>query len=449
MLNQRKITIATIFYLILLFLNVIYFFIYFSLLNLPFNLLQLFFIVISTASYFLLLSFLRHPLWQAVCYGVAFMLYISSLANFAYYQVFRAFIDFSLNQAGQLGSGGMINQLKDFYFLVPAKLYWFSAIIFLSVLFNSVLYLKFSSREVEKFLFNFSWWTVVSKKGPRSARQILVLVMLFCAVNLMAFGASSYLYNNPRETWWDLKNQFSDLGFLGYFYTQVYAKSGDEEKVAADCSYFEQTKADYAMMADLGGGAGESLTLPAYDSPPNILVIQLESAGSWAIENNPSPMPYLRELMNNNVSFENFQANSCETVNAEFSSLCSFWPNSYEPVGYSHQKNDYNCLPRILKQDYGYESYYFHSDTPEFWNRDVLIPKWGFENTFFTPYFRQKQDDASVFSQSIEVLADSPKPFFGYMISFTSHSPHNQELIDYQAEKNNLQIAPFKGKLDP
>ena len=445
-MQNKKITIAAAFLLILFCLNMIYFYIYFALLDLNFSWWHVFFIAVSTLSYFLLLNFLRSRIWQALCGLLISVFFLVSLSNFAYYKIFRAFIDFSLNQTGQIDAA-MIKHLSDFRYLIPVKLYWLTGIILAGIILNSFFYQKFSSRQTQKVLFNFSTIELMSKRKRRSVRHVLLLVVLFCLVNLAAFGASSYLYNNPRETWWNLKNQVADLGLWGYFYTQVYARSQGEE-TSEQVNYLERAKDYYGQLMTMEK-KGAAPTLPILPDKTNVLVVQLESVGSWAVENDPTPMPFLKSLMAENLTVSDFYSNSCETNNAEFLVSCGFTPNSYEPVNYSHQKNNFNCLPSILKEKFDYATYFFHANVPGFWDRNVMLPKWGYDNIYLTPFFRQKEDDTSVYRRALGEIAKTDKPFFAFITSFTTHAPHNQELIQYQKEVNGLEIKPFNEKIEP
>ena len=444
-MKNKKITIAATFLLILFCLNMIYFYIYFSLLNLNFSWWHVFFIAVSTISYFLLLNFWRARIWQMFCGLLISGFFISALLNFAYYKIFRAFIDFSWSQAGQI-DGVMIKFLSDFRFLVPAKLFWLTGIILIGIILNSIFYRQFSKRPTQKVLFNFSALELVSVRRRRNIRQVLLLVVLFCLLNLTAFGVSSYLYNNPRETWWNLKNQVADLGLWGYFYTQVYAQTREQEK-SDGTDYLGLAKDDYEQISNYFT-VNNSAVLPIFAKKPNILIVQLESIGSWAVESDPSPMLFLKSLMAENLTVPDFHSNSCETNNAEFLVSCGFLPNSFEPVNYSHQKNDFNCLPSILKEKFDYTTYFFHANAPSFWDRNVMLPKWGYDNIYLTPFFRQKEDDASVYGRALDLLSKANKPFFAFITSFTTHAPHNEELIQYQKEVNGLKIKPFTGSID-
>ncbi|MBI5077120.1 LTA synthase family protein [Candidatus Falkowbacteria bacterium] len=447
-MDFQKIKLALIFSSILICLNVIYFFIYFSLLDLPFTLLHFFFVLIAAVSYFLLYNFFRWRLWRFVCASAFFIFYFASLVNFAYYSVYRSFIDFSFEQSSQINFT-MVKHLKDFWFLVPTKLFVLAAIVFLAIIINAYLYRRFREGRVKLILSNPRPLELFFEP-KRKTRETLLLLILFLIINSGAFSVSSYLYNNPRDTWWNLQKQLTDLGFWGYFYSQVYAQSKNgKDESAADKTWLEETKDVYNQTARLSEPSAAGLARPTFSQTPNIVIIQLESIPSWAVENEPSAMPFLKSLMAENIIIPNFHSNSCETINSEFSSLCGFWPDSLEPVNYSHKNKQYRCLPTILKEDFGYGTNFFHANVPEFWNRDVLIPKWGFDQYYSTPYFRQKQDDISVFEKAVNEMANQKKPFFSYLLSFTTHAPHNDELIQYQWEKNGVKIESFSGELNP
>jgi len=316
-MDFQKIKLAAAFGAILICLNVVYFFVYFSLLDLPFSLLHLFFVAAAAISFFLLYNFVRWRIWRIVCAGAFFIFYLTSLVNFAYYSVYRSFLDFSLNQSSQINFV-MAKHLKDFWFLVPTKLYILAAVIFLAIIVNVEVHRRFKEERVKLILTNPKplelFW-----EPRRKVKETALLLLLFFIINFGAFGVSSYLYNNPRDTWWNLQKQLGDLGFFGYFYTQVYAQSRNEaDKVESDKTWLEETKEVYSAMAQSVEPNAAQLPLPKFEQPPNIVIIQLESIPSWAIEQEPSAMPFLKSLAEKNITVQNFHSNSCETINSEF-----------------------------------------------------------------------------------------------------------------------------------
>lgn len=445
--NKRDFRIVFLFLFILLFFNTVYFFIYFKYLDLSFPLMNLFFVVSGTMSLFLMLNFFRSKLWHVFCYFLMLAFYFWALINFAYFQVFKTFVDFGSSKISQLNLS-LLEMLKDFYFLIPFKLYIFTAIVFILVIAASVFYNSLAKRKIEKVKFFSQQYTFISVKN-HGVGKVLLFIFLFSVLNFSALQMSNYFTNNPKEIWWDIKEQVQDFGVWGHFYNQVNAQT-DSRYDDSSQSFLQLTKQAYSNINKTQNYKNSSeIHLPVFENQPNILIIQLESVGGWAVNNNPTPMPFLKSLINENISIPHFHANSCETINAEFASMCSFWPNSFEPIGISHQDNQFYCLPQILDEQYGYDTYFFHSNVSEFWNRDVLNPKWGYEYNFQTPYFRQKEADKFVFEKALNILEKSQKPFLGYVLSFTSHSPHNEYAVLHNKNANDLIIEPFTGAINP
>lgn len=457
-----------LFSLIFFALFFIYFAVYSYFLNLNVTLLNLAFVAMFNLSYLALLNFINQKWWYLLCHvGVAVMIFFG-LINFAYFQVFGNFINISLNQLTSINSG-LVYIFKDFYHLVPIYLYLASLLLLLSLIFTSSIYLRVIKKEkIASLFFQNTKLNVFINKNLHPLKKAGLAILFFIFINFSVFNFVTYLQQNPKADWWKTSQKINDIGFLGDFYEQIFKPflknrpsqiaqelvdlptnetiSAKQYDLPADS--LQQTKYIYqTILPDLSSSTKKTNTLPNIPAKTNVLVIQLESVSDWAINNDPSPMPFLKSLIKDNISVSNFHSDSCQTINAEFLSLCSFWPASENTINNTGLKNDYNCLSDLVK-NIGYETYYFHSDLPNFYSRDVLLPKWSFDNIYLTPYFRQKEDDEYVFTHSLDVLAKSKKPFFAYVLSFTTHGPHNQELIDYNLAKNNLKITPWHNQLN-
>src|SRR6056297_2749189 len=186
---------------------------------------------------------------------------------------------------------------------------------------------------------------------------------------------------------------------------------------------------------------------PKFSENPHIIILQLESVASWAVELNPSPMPFLKELIQNNYSVEKFFANSCQTINAELSTLCSFYAHSDGAISKTHLDNDYKCLPTILKNEFNYENHFYHANDPTFWERDVLTPKFGVNNLHFAPELNIRQPDYTVLETMAKNIAQSQSNTFNYFVSFTSHSPHKEHYLNIYnnntPENENISIQKY------
>jgi len=440
---KNKKLLAPIFFCLLFSLNVIFYYIYFALLDFSLTLLHLFFIATTTMSVILLFSLWRNWFWSLMNYLFIAITYFVSLVNFAYYKVFNNFLDFSLTSGGGF-NWIMLADLRKFYFLVPVKLYLLAGAIFFACCVNLFLFRRFSMREAQKVLFNYSGFEFVSKSKRRDFGSILILLLLFILINIGVFGLSSYLYNNPKETWWNIKNQLVDLGFWGNFYRQLLP---DKQEQIVDNDYFSLTKSDFSELRNLTfDKENKILTWPQIDRP-NILLVQLESTQNWAIDNTETPMPFLKKILKENAIVSDFHSSSCETINSEFAALCSFWPKSDRPIS-GFLENDFSCLPEILKNEKNYATYFFHANVPEFWNRDHFVEEFGFEKSFFSPFFDRRSADKEFYEKIVVELQKEKRPFFAQAVTILTHSPHSDEIIEFQNRVHNASINPFGGKID-
>ncbi len=98
----------------------------------------------------------------------------------------------------------------------------------------------------------------------------------------------------------------------------------------------------------------------------------------------------------------------------------------------SYGENTYFALPRLL-QGSGYHTMALHGDMAKFWNRDVVYPNLGIEDYIHEDLFEDKRYsglgilDESLFKQSVKEIERSPKPYYSYVMTVTSHTPFTIE----------------------
>lgn len=382
-------------------------------------------------------------IWLGWLGWVFFWLY--SLINLAHYQVFRNFLLISREQLFNT-NGELLAMIKDYYYLIPTRLYITLAVFLILSLAVPLIARRMTGRRYQLSL------------RRRGLSWIIVLALLIN--NGLALGLTQYFEKNPLASWSDKMVSAADWGLGGNLIKQAEILAGydyisrlrhsitDEQR-----DQFGQPQVDeiHRLLNNLGQRPTSSVTTTAVQLPtlnkPNIIIVQLESVSSWALRQNPTPMPFLQSLMDNNISVKQFLGNSCNTINAEYSGLCSALPNALEPIDYSHSSNNFISLAQSLKQA-GYLNYVFHSNGPDAWHRGLLYPSWGFDRLFFTPYFRRKDSDDHVLTELVRQLKLAKQPTLAYFVSFTSHGPHNQELMDYNLAKNKLAVTPYQGQLD-
>ena len=440
--------------------SVAYFFLYSGSLEAKFSFVSFLFFLLLFISFITLANLQKTVRGIIISSTVFFVFLLYSVINLAYFRVFNTFINFSLGQITQINFS-FVDFIADFSFLIPKSIFFLSFLLFFIFILSSILSKRESGQKQFLLLHN----SEIAQRKNRLARSGLFAVLLIA--NIAAVSVTAYYEKNPRESWWDSREYSLNCGFAGHLYGEFYQflngeiktifakeKSEEDYNQKIKTALLPQTtdKKDLARyyLNQLSGEENndQEKILPTTTEKPHIIIYQLESVGSWALKQDPTPMPYLKELMAKNITVNYFFANSCQTINAEFSALCGFIPDSFGPISYHEENNNLNCLPSILKTKYNYKTEIFHANLASFWDRDNLAKKWGFDDLYFTPYFRQKASDGRVLSAMVEKIKNSDAPTFNYVIGFTSHDPHNEELIRYQAKKNNVIIKPYSSSLN-
>lgn len=408
------------------------------------------FYFIIGASFLALAALTKKTSGKIVVTLIFFLYLIYNLANLAYFKVFGSF--FLLETVWTTRSHAPISMLARYYDTVPAIVYVFSAAVIFSWLW---LILKKNKPNLVKFC------GAKLKDRTRIIKQISILIFLL-AINFYAVLFFKHLEKNPRSNWWDAKAQAAESGVSGMIYKQALKSTADPIQQIEPAHALEKTDTpekppenEYSLIKTALNKMNltqksNSISLPTFQTPPNIIFYQLESISEWAGNAEPDPLNFFHELQKNNVSVDKFFANGCHTISAEFASLCGMFPDSEKPISDMADRVKTDCLPKILKEKFNYRTAVYHSNIPEFWNREELTPEWGFLENYFLPYFPyEKMDDLKVLSEAIKHIKESKQPSFAYVIGYTSHSPHSDEGIKWNAEKNHLKIASFPGEISP
>lgn len=177
---------------------------------------------------------------------------------------------------------------------------------------------------------------------------------------------------------------------------------------------------------------------------PNVLLVMIESmsgaylpsfSGAWgdAYFQMPQFDAYAKE---HGVLFKNFVFNAKKTNRGEYSMLCGDYDNiASAPVKmnvYIDSNDAKPCLAHYLKEA-GYETVYLQSANLTFMNKDLFMPKAGFERYLGLPFFTQAHDrngwgvdDRTLFEHAytlIEDLEKAAKPWFLAVLNTGTHHP--------------------------
>lgn len=166
----------------------------------------------------------------------------------------------------------------------------------------------------------------------------------------------------------------------------------------------------------------------------NVIVVQVEALQQFVIGMNyggQEVTPNINKLLKKDtIYYDNYHQNTGKgnTSDAEFVSLNSLYPTITEPSYSKYANTKLYGLPKILK-DLGYSTGAYHGYKAEFWRRNEIYPLAGFDH--FESLETLKQDeiigwgisDKSFFKQVTADFTKSQQPFFGFLITLTSHHP--------------------------
>ncbi len=453
---KKRFFLNLIFFIFWAGFNLGFFYIYHHVLNLSFSITTSLFIIFLVVNFVLLFIFFKNKFLRSLIFFIygSYIFYI--LVNFAYYKVFKTFWRINIAQLSQVNRS-LLDLLSDFYFLIPWYIYALTLGLLLVLIFVSTFYTRLQKEyliiSVSLIHKNINF---IRNKKNKPFFPIIFVLFLLVITNILSVALLKSYRENINEQNFSRSQFLSDLGTYGYLLHNQINKTIEPIKDILPQEALAQTqeisKTDIEKIKDdllklSSMHSSEEKFLPPVqpiEELPHIIIYQMESVGSWALKQNPSPMPYLQSLMDKYVTVDHFFSNSCTTINAEFSTFCSFFSETYGPLSDLFSYNDYYCLPSILQERYGYETSWHHANTAEFWNREILGPRWGIENLYFMPYYKEQLSDLVLLEDVINKIKLTDKPTFNHIIGLTSHAPHNEQFREFHLENNNINIEPYK-----
>ena len=454
--------------------SVFYFMWFYHTLNLTFSVRSFVYVVLVSLLISSLAQITKHILWRISLAVLVGIISLYQLINYSYIKFFKTLAPHGLAKSGDADT--YLATIKEFYPSIPLSIYLATFLFLVTGVFIIFVFTKqeptqasFCGQEIEK------------KKNNLRIVQSFVSIIICVLVTSGGVFTTRYYNDNPREGWWEHNYFVSDYGVYGNIFiginelfkenvseikiaqavekdinnTNIPKEEGGEvqkeitEETASLETPFDYLNTYYRALRHDDGFYTQKRDVPDLETRPNIIIYQLESVGLWAVNHEPSPMPYFKELIKGNVHVGRFFANACHTIDAEYATLCSALPDTKSPIPDIGSDNDYDCLPAVLRDDFGYNTAVFHANTPKFWNRDTLDPKWGFDNMFFLPHYPEfKYDDLRVIEDAVNYVASSTDPVIAQVIGVTSHTPHNKENLEYVAKISDLEPTFFTADIE-
>ncbi|WP_333860493.1 LTA synthase family protein [Clostridium sp.] len=182
----------------------------------------------------------------------------------------------------------------------------------------------------------------------------------------------------------------------------------------------------------------------------NLIVIQVEALQNFVINqkvNGQEITPNLNRWVNKCMYFDNYfyQVAGGNTSDAEFMSNNSLYPAQSGSAYYTYSGNKYDSLAAALK-DKNYYTAAMHGNSEGFWNRNVMYKAQNFDDFFGEHSFNIDEkiglglSDKSFLNQSLEKLKSFKQPYYGFLVTLTSHFPY--EAVDKYGE---FDVGEYEG----
>ncbi len=183
----------------------------------------------------------------------------------------------------------------------------------------------------------------------------------------------------------------------------------------------------------------------------NVLIVQVEAMQQWALDakvDGQKVMPFLSRLKKKSVYFDNIWdlTGGSPTSDCEYMVLNSQHPIPRGAVAFRRATNHFTTVPKIMKER-GYVTFSGHAYERTMWNRSVLHPRYGFEQSDFKEEYGKKPkmgwglSDGAFLERSVDRIKKLDQPWFSFLITLTSHHPYG-----YIPKKNKkIKVAPDFG----
>jgi phosphoglycerol transferase MdoB-like AlkP superfamily enzyme len=269
--------------------------------------------------------------------------------------------------------------------------------------------------------------------APRSSRTVAAAAGLAIVVPMgLALSARTVLASTSLDQMFRNRAVVEQLGVFGYHLYDGwnYARSTwlrrppTDNEVRDALSWFRER-------APLRAGASSPFFGVARGL--NLIVIQVESLQDFVVDYRVAGqevMPHLRRWLRDSVRFTQVtdQTSEGRTSDAEFTMLTSLQPLDHGAVVFRFPGNHYSALPGLLVEA-GYTTLSAVPFEPGFWNRRVVHPRYGFEQSLFESDFALTEqigwglNDRDFLQQMLPRLERLRRPFAAWLITLSLHHP--------------------------
>ena len=277
----------------------------------------------------------------------------------------------------------------------------------------------------------------------RVAVPVLAIVAVAGVVPTLSVLRASHLDQMFRD-----RAVMEQLGPLGYhtYDAWTYARSTVFRPAVSDAQVAD-ARAWFASRAPLRAGVGPSFGAAL---GKNLIVIQVESLQDFVVDysvGGQAVMPHLRSWTDEALRFTDVtdQTNQGRTSDAELTTMASLLPLDHGAAAFQYSGDHYVGLPRVLT-DHGYSTLSAVAFEAGFWNRRVMHPAYGFQQSLFEPDFELTEqigwglNDRDFLQQMVPRLARLRRPFGAWLITLSLHHPFD----DFPDQHKVLSLGPLE-----
>ncbi|HEY0466764.1 MAG TPA: LTA synthase family protein [Polyangiaceae bacterium] len=183
----------------------------------------------------------------------------------------------------------------------------------------------------------------------------------------------------------------------------------------------------------------------------NLLLLQVEAMQKWVIgahHRGQELTPFLNRLRDRAWFFDHLydETGDSSTSDCEYMVLNSQFPIPQGSVAFRRDENHFVTLLHSFK-DAGYVTFAGHAYLAGMWNRAVLYPRYGFDQTAFKdeigegPKLGWGIGDKLFFQRVMPRIEQLKTPFASMLITLTSHSPYQYVPVD----ERKLKLGMIEG----
>ncbi|KAA8674782.1 LTA synthase family protein [Clostridium sp. HV4-5-A1G] len=287
-------------------------------------------------------------------------------------------------------------------------------------------------------------------KFPLNYRISIAVVLLLFGIGMDFISFYGLSKEQPRllSAMYNKVYISRKLGVLNYHCLDIYNSLSanitkmtpvSREKINAINTFMDNNKSD-------------NKNLKGYSKEKNLIMIQVEALQEFVINasvNGQEITPNLNRWVNRSVYFDNFyyQVAAGGTSDAEFMTNNSIYPAAAGAVYFLYSGNKFSAMPENFKNN-GYSTAAFHGFRENFWNRQIMYKKFGFDNFYGEKSYKKDESiglglsDRSFLNQSLIKLNNMKSPYYAFLITLTSHFPYDD--VD---KYGDFDVGNLKGTL--